>query len=104
MKKSGKKGIEGDIFYARMPGRYDPRYPCKYTPEGKLISYPVDKNNNSIYIDNITKEYTTKKYDENNKTNMPPSYGFYSWYKPFRDSFCTQAFDEFDTEATKKGF
>lgn len=50
MKKSGKKGIQGDIFYAR----------------------------------------------------MPPN--FYSWYKPFRDSFCVQAFDEFDKAAKEKGF
>ena len=104
MKKSGKKGIEGDLFDARMPGKYNPRYPCKYTKEGKFISYPQDKNGNIIYKDNITKEYTIQKKDEENKTNRPASYGFFSWYKPFRDSFCTRAFDEFDDAATKKGF
>ena len=80
LKKYGKKGEQGDIFHARLPGRFDPKYP-----------YSKDENDSIIYIDNIDNKYTLNKFDLKGRVNKRATYGFYAWYKPFRDSFCDQA-------------
>lgn len=59
LKKSGKKGKQGDLFYARMPGAYDPLYP-----------------------------------DDPKKT-----YGFYGWYRPFREMFEEQGMEAVEIAA-----
>ena len=92
MKRSGKKGKEGDIFYARMPGRYDATY-----PKG------VDEKGEIIYIDNLTNEYTYDQSDEKGKLNKPASYGFFSWYKPWRDMMEEKGIEAVDLAATELG-
>lgn len=92
LKKSGKKGEKGDIFYARLPGRYDPLYPES-----------TDDEDNIVYIDNITREYTLYNKDIKGRSNKRATYGFYGWYKPFRDSFCDLAGSTMEQIAKETG-
>lgn len=92
MKKSGKKGKECDFFKARMPGRYDPVYPDSLDDEGNIV-----------YIDNITNKYTLSPKDAKLKGNKRVSYGFYSWYKPFREMFEEKGLEAVEISAKEIG-
>lgn len=71
LKRSGKKGQECDIFYARMPGNYNFAKP-------RWMGFNKPKN-----------------------TGL--TWGFYGWYKPWRDEFCDHAVSELDDDATRIG-
>jgi len=73
LKKSGKKGKEGDIFYARMPGTYNTK-----KPDWRGWEVPRDKK----FVD---------------------TWGFYGKYKPWRDTFCERGLDELDQAAKDSG-
>jgi len=92
LKKSGKKGKECDVFYSRMPGRYDPIYPDSR-----------DKDGNIVYIDNVTGEHTLSRKDGKLNNNKRVSHGFYSWYKPFRELFEERGIEAVEIAAKEIG-
>jgi hypothetical protein len=96
LKRSGKKGKESDVFHARLPGRYDSRY-----PKGK------DENGRMLYVDPRTGEYTYNHYHFNTSQkkvyHKPVSYGFFSWYKPFRDNMEEKGIEAVEIAAQELG-
>ena len=96
LKRSGKKGKEADVFHARMPGRYDAHYPDSRDSDG-----------NVLYVDHRTGEYTTDRFckmaDGRLVENKKVSYGFFSWYKPFRDMMEDKGIEAVDIAARELG-
>ena len=74
--------------------------------KGSVSDYEIlsrDKNDNIIYIDNITKKYTLNPKDARLKNNKRVSYGFYSWYKPFREMFEEKGLEAVEISAKELG-